>query len=471
MKRTSLLFSLFALLVCAVHGQEIVLKKGAIIENLSVQDSIQDTFSLYLPTNFTTEFKWPLLLVFDLDGKEKQALSMFLKAAEEEGYVLAAPKIPDSVSLSKNMISTSNVIKRILNLIPIQEQGIYSAGASSAARFANLVPVFVPRVKGTISIGTSIANTELFNSKQPFHFIGLVTKNNYSYTSMMAVEKILDRLRFPNHILLHDEKGDWPDQSYLKKSLQLFKLVSMGKKWIPKDSIYVENAFQEDVVKVTRLKNSGRLLLAEQYLAEMMSMYGAHKNLDSLRSVLKDLRRNKSYRSMKRAENAALLKESLLKEDYQYYMEEDIFSHNFNNLGWWNYQKGELDQFVSGANPRTKEMGNRLLGFVNALAEDNINYVLSEDIIDEDALAFLYMLKTILEPNNFDFYLKIISLSSKNEDFGTALFYLEEAFKAGFKDADTLYNLEDTALFKITPEFNKMVSKYLKDARYKVNEE
>ena len=130
----------------------------------------------------------------------------------------------------------------------------------------------------------------------------------------------------------------------------------------------------------------------------------------------------------------------------------------------------ELDKFLEGTNPYEKQMGNRLKGYVNALAEDNIDIVQSEDLIDEDALAFLYMLKTVLEPENFDFYLKVVSLSAKNEDFGTALFYLEEALKKGFKDTDKLHSLEHTALLRIDPKFNEMVSKYLKDARYQVKE-
>jgi hypothetical protein len=169
---------------------------------------------------------------------------------------------------------------------------------------------------------------------------------------------------------------------------------------------------------------------------------------------------------MNRAENAVFLKESILKEDFQYYMEEDFYTHNFNNLGWWTYQMGELQKYINSAKSLEQQMGHRLLGFVNALAEDNIDLVLSEAVLDEDALAFLYMLKTILEPDNFEYYLNTISLSAKNEDFGTSLFYLEEVLKKGFKDKEKLYGLEGTALLRITPEFNELVAKYLDDARY-----
>ncbi len=472
MKKKYAILFLSAVFLQSALAQQLVLKKGTILEALPVNDSVAtDTYSLYLPTNFTTDKKWPLLLIFDLNGKEKQALSMFVQAAEAEGYILAAPQILDSVSLSNSMIKTSKVVQRVANILPIHRSRIYTAGASSGARFANLVPVFIKDVKGVISIGASIANTDLLSVKRPFHFVGMTNKNNYNFTEMLAIKKVLDRFRFPNQVLIYEEQTDWPNLDYLKKALQLFTLSSMGKRVIAKDSVYVENAFQEDIAKVNQLKNTRKLLQAEQYMSEMMATYGVHKNLDSLRAVQRDLRRDKIFRGMKRAENAAFFKETLLKEDYQYYIEEDVVTHNFNNLGWWNYQKSEIDKFISGSNRYEKEMGNRLLGYINALAEDNIDIVNSESLIDEDALALLYMLKTILEPQNFEFYLKTISLSAKNEDFGTALFYLEEALKNGFKDMDTLYKLENTALLRITPKFNKLVSKYLKDARYDIIEE
>jgi hypothetical protein len=471
MKKKQLLFLLSLVCLTSASAQQMVLKKGEIMDSIPVQDSIPSSYSLYLPRDFTTEKKWPLLLVFDMEGKERQAISIFVGPAEKEGYILAAPKVKDTVSLTNNMIVTNNVLEEIVNLLPIQNGRIYTAGASAGGRFAGLVPIFIRGVNGAISMGASLTNTDLLNVRRPFHFIGMVSKNDYNYTTMLDDEKILDRYKFPNQVLLHDAKSAWPEVAYLQKGLQLFTLAAMGRNLIPKDSLYVENAYDEDVAKVNLLKNSGQLIWAEQYMGEMMSMYGAHKNLDSLREVQKELRRDKQFRAMRRAENAAISKEILLKENYQYDMEEDMFAHNFKNLGWWNYQMTELDKFINGSNIHEQEMGHRLIGFLNALAEDNIELVRSGQVIDEDALAFLYMLKTILEPENFEFYLKTISLSAKNEDFGTALFYLEEAFKNGFKDKDKLYSLEDTALLRITPEFNKMVEKYLKDARYDIIEQ
>jgi len=468
MKKICLLTILTIFCAIPVSSQQLVLQKGEIIENLPVNDSTENTYSVYIPKTFSMDERWPLLVVIDTEGNEKKALSMFTMAAEKEGYVLAAPKLIDSISLTKNMVLAGQTIQSVTSLLPIHSDRIYAAGQEDGGQFASLVPVLINGVRGAMSIGASLANSELINVKKPFHFVGVVSKENFNYPFMLTDAKLLDRYKFPNQVLLYDGSGEWPGVSYLEKGMQLFTLDAMGRKWITQDTSYIEKVYQADLEKVNQLKDIGDLLWAEQYMTEMTSIYGAFKNMDSLRSVQRDLRRDKDYKTLKRAENAAFLKESMLKEDYQYYMEEDVYTYNFNNLGWWNHQMGEIDKFISGSKPFEKQMGHRLKGFVNALAEDNINIIASEEVVDEDALAFLYMLKTILEPDNFEYYFKTISLSAKNDDFGTSLFYLEELLKKGFKDREKLYSLEDTALLRITMEFNALVSKYLDDARYEI---
>lgn len=132
---------------------------------------------------------------------------------------------------------------------------------------------------------------------------------------------------------------------------------------------------------------------------------------------------------------------------------------------------GEIKKYIASPDPLEKEMGMRLLGFLNALIEDNINLELAQNPVNDEALSFLWMVKTITAPKEFSNYLNIISDSAKYEDFGTALFYLEELLKNGYENKSELYILEHTALLRITPEFNEIIDKYLKDARYDLIEE
>jgi hypothetical protein len=206
-------------------------------------------------------------------------------------------------------------------------------------------------------------------------------------------------------------------------------------------------------------------------LDEVIAVYRVLKDSDSLKRIKRELNKNKLFKTMTRNENNTLMKESFIKEDYVYYLEEDLATYNYNNLGWWIYQMGELKKYDNSKIEAEREMGKRLLGYVNALIEDNIDIVNSGNQVDQEVLSLLWMLKTITDPTDQSYYLKIISKSAKMEDYGTSLFYLEELLKKGYTDKAELYSLENTALLRITPEFNDIVAKYLKDARYETIEE
>lgn len=84
-------------------SQEMTLRKGAVIDNLTVSDTLTSTFALYLPTTFSSENPTPIVFVVDPQQRGKQALSLFLEAAEKYNFAIAAP----------NSISADTTLKRI----------------------------------------------------------------------------------------------------------------------------------------------------------------------------------------------------------------------------------------------------------------------------------------------------------------------------------------------------------------------
>jgi hypothetical protein len=464
------LFCFFSFSV-AVNCQSLAIKKGIVVDSLKVRDSLPETFALYLPKDFELKGKWPLVAIFDMKGQGKKELSKFIGIAERYGYVMVASNaIHDSLSLSENMLRTKGMMEHLLNLLPLNKSRIYTAGFENGGRFANLAPIFLKDIQGTLSINAAIANIELLNDKNPFQFIGVSDKTNFNYPILLKDEKILNGLRFPNSIIVSDSSAE-DIRNRMSQAFSYFELLAMSRGNSTKDTVLIGELYAEDMERIDALLADNKYLEANRAMAETMNAFRALRSTDDLKERKKEVKRSKNFRAQKREEEAAIFKEALLREDFAYYLEEDVLTYNFNNLGWWNYQKGQLDKYIKGSSIVERQMGHRLNGYVNALIEDNIDLVTNQKVIDEEALVFLYMLKTITAPNNFDYYFKVASIASKNEDYGTALFYLEEAMKNGFKSKEDLYAIPHTALLRITPEFNALVKKYFNDARYKITNE
>ena len=462
----------FVLISSVGYSQELRLLRGAITENLVVNDTVNETYSLYLPSNFEVKRPWPVAFVMDLKGKGKAAVSILINAAEQEGYVLASSNnLSDTLAISENVLIANRMFNAVFNTIPTAKNRTYTAGFDSGAMFASILPTFIREIKGVISIGASVGNVEILNTKQPFQFIGLVNRSDYNFTSMYNTKQVLNKLKFPNELLVFDGARNLPEKETIAKAFRMLTLTSMAKGYLERNDSLIKSSYNEFLVDVNNSVSNQKPLLATYQMSDMEKIFYPLMKLDSLKSSKKVLKRSTSFRQANRSQNSYFLKESFTKEDYSYYLEEDIISYNYANLGWWNFQMEELNKLDKSSNLFERQMSSRLRGYINALVSDNIDFIAADEKVDWEALNLLYMIKTITAPLEHEGYLNVISASSKMEDYGTALFYLEELLKTGYSDKQELYAIEHTSLFKIMPEFNEMIEKYLKGARYDVIEQ
>jgi len=462
----------FVLISLVSYSQELRLLKGSITKNLIVNDTINETYSLYLPSNFDVDRAWPVAFVTDLKGRGDAALSLLISTAEQEGYVLASPNnLNDSLAISENVLIANRVLNSVFNTIPTAKYRIYTIGFDEGAMFASILPAFISELKGVISIGAEIGSFEVLNPKKPFQFIGIVNRADFNFSSMYESKFHLNKLKFPNELLVFDGDRNLPEKETIAKAFRMLTLTGMAKGYLQRNDSLIKASYNEFLVDVNTNVSNQKPLLATYQMLDMEKIFYPLMELDSLKASQKVLRRSTSYRQANRSQNSYFLKESFTKEDYGYYLEEDIISYNYANLGWWNYQMDELNKLDKSTNLFERQMSSRLRGYINALVSDNIDFIAADEKVDWEALNLLNMIKTITAPTEHEGYLNVISASSKMEDYGTALFYLEELLKTGYSDKEKLYSIEHTSLFKIMPEFNEMIEKYLKDARYDVIEQ
>lgn len=463
----------FFIISSTVFSQELRLLKGAISDNLVVNDTVNETFSIYLPSNFELSKPWPIVFVFNMKGNAKASISMLLNAAENEGYVLAGSNnLNDTLSITQNVLIANRMFNAVVNSIPVAKNRTYAAGFGNGARFASILPTFVKEIKGVISIGAAIGNVDILNVKEPFQYIGIVNRSDYNFTEMLQVRTMLDKMKFPNQLFVYDGLKTLPENETIAKAMRMFTLSAMAKNNIAKNTKVIDDSFGELMVEANSLMTSEKPILAMYLLADVQRVFNPLIGVeDSLKNTIKSLKRSPNYKKAKRVQDSYFLKENFVKDDYSYYLEEDIVSYNYANIGWWNYQMEELSKLEKSNIFFEQQMAMRLRGYINALLADNIDFISIDKVVDLEALNLLYMIKTITAPSEFEPYLKIISASAKMEDYGTALFYLEELLKNGYTNKTGLYALEHTALFRITPEFNELVEKYLDEARYDIIEQ
>jgi hypothetical protein len=467
MKKLLVFFVVLCGLGPGLHSQDLVLRRGVVLDSLPVQDSLASKLRLYLPDGFDPSKTWPLLFVCNDAGESLQAMRYLKKAADANGYVVAASReLHDTVSLASKVLKISNSLVTLMDMLPLDPDRVYTAGYRDGGELALIHPALVPAVRGGLVIASGIPEIALSPESKKFHIVGIMGKGDFRFHDLWHDEGILDQLRFPNHMIFHSGNGGWPTREELDLGLQTLTLLAIRDKRTFGDSVAIARTYQAFTHYVQGLEEQGEYLLAHGQLQGAQELFKGIAETGPFREREKAIRRESGYKEKQREWQAAIQKENDLRHDYFYYLEQDVAAFNLNNLGWWRYQADQINGMKGSAEPEERLLGHRLEGYLNALVDDNIRMVAKAEQPDEDALIFLYMLKTVTAPLDFGNYLQVVSLTAKYGDFGTANFYLEELLRKGYQDAQRLYSLPNTALLRITPEYNQLIEKYLRAARY-----
>jgi len=200
------LFFCFAL--CATAQKELRLKKGVVIDDIPIQlnKATSETYSLYLPKKYDASKKWPIVFVVDENGNGSEAIGFYKRAAEEQGYILAASnELKDTLATSQNIVAFTKAYNEVVSILSIDINRIYTSGFARGGSLASVIPVFLKKINGVISFGAPIRNYEfLSNRVKPYYFIGVVGNKDYNYVKMSRFKKRLSLKKIPNELLVFD---------------------------------------------------------------------------------------------------------------------------------------------------------------------------------------------------------------------------------------------------------------------------
>ncbi len=458
-------FLILFLLGLQVTAQEYSVKKGVVVDSLKVSDSLSESYALYLPTSFNSTRKWPVLFVFDPEGRGKSAAQLFKNIAEEQSYlIVSSNNISDENELVKNVETAARLMATVSRMLPIDLQQVSTAGALEGAKVASSMPLMFSNIFGVVAAGNQYMNLDLLDRKNDFAFIGIVGDEQFTATGMNLTAAALHDQKHLTAVYTYAGASDWPKPDLMASAVGSLTLKAIKNELRPLDIQLVNQLYGEDISRANKMISAGEMLQAMYLLELMEEKYDGLKDIAEVRQKQDQMKRSGTFLKQKREEDEIMKKEDRLKTDLLYYFQEDVETANFENLGWWNFQKMKLDTLAQKGGAEAK-MAKRVEGFVKEIAETTRREFLNKkpDLQNE---MLVNMILTIFDPHNYNAYKRIITLSSEDNDYETALFYFEEMLKNGYRDKEGVYNIDGTLGLRMTPDFNWLVKKYIGESRY-----
>lgn len=447
-------------------GQELILKKGVVIDSLAVNDSIAETYALYLPRDFSTQSSWPVIFIFDPHGRGKRALQLFQNSAEEQGYIIAASNnISSNESLLNNVRTATRFMDKIFILFKIKDKEIYTAGLGEGARVASVLPTVYPIITGVLLVGDIWINADYVEKKRNFNLVAMAGYRDHRFSLVNETAMILGKAGVSSQVYNYDGGDEWPTADLINIAVGNFTLGAIQSGLRPGDMGLVNTFYNTEMDRVEKSLQLMNYYKSYTYLGDMAQKYSRYGKAQEIKEKMRSLGKERLYKNQLRQYELALEEEAFKREEYLYFFNEDVSSSNFENLGWWNQQLKELDKLKETRDPAKIEVAHRLAGMLKSLAF-NTYKTLKEDNAAIDPLVFTAILQTIFDKENPVGYFNIISLTAQDGDYYTALLYLEDLLKTGYNDMESLYDIPGTLDLRLSPEYNDLIRKYLGNSKY-----
>lgn len=427
----------------AAAPEEVKLAAGTINENIKCGNAEGETYDIYLPSSFSKDKEWPLIIAFDPQGDGGLPLENYKSLAEKYGFVMIGS------NYSKNGMQMDSVQKHYSQLLDdvskkvnINKERFYLMGFSGGAKVATYIGLDDNDVDGVIACG---AATKFQKPEKPFIYAALAGKGDFNAPGMFFSYDIMQQMGLPYTFHYFDGKHEWPPKEAMENTFKWLELEAIKKGLLAKDDQKVNTWLRESEQELGKAGSENPIEFETAY-RNLIFMYEGLTDVSSYKDALK--RMEESGRLKKAHEE---FKQRLGDEE----MQRSAYVKALNNqdISWWKKEIAKLKK-TAGNKDKSGYQAQRVLGYLGLVV-----YMQATPTINagknKTARHFVNIYLELEPENSEAHYLNAILLAREN-DLNQAMSELQKAVELGFNDWDRLNNEKDFTSLKAKKEFKEL---------------
>ena len=258
MKKFACSILLASLAAATVSAQGVPL--GQIVDDVACADNPAQHYALYLPSNFTPDRAWPVILLFDAGGRGRRGVERYQAGAERYGYIVAGSNNsrngPWKASLDAARAMAADVAARF----PIDSRRIYTAGMSGGARVAMMVALHPELIaaRDRAPVAGVFASSAGFppgesRASVPFPVFATAGTDDFNYLEVRALERTLTS---PRRVLIFEGGHTWLPMEAAAEGIEWMELQAMASGARPRNQSLVDDLFARRLARAEALKNN-----------------------------------------------------------------------------------------------------------------------------------------------------------------------------------------------------------------------
>lgn len=212
---------------------------GRLLDKVACQADPAQQYALYVPSNYTPERKWPIILCFDPGARGQVPVERLQPAAEKYGYIVAGSLNSRNGPWAANAAAIRAVVRDVESHLSIDVRRLYSAGLSGGARVATQLALG-GLAKGVIACSAGFPTSDDgLPGKVPFVFFGTAGLEDFNHGELWRLDAELESRKATHRIVFFNGGHEWASVGLLTDAVEWFELQAMKSGTAVRNDLFV----------------------------------------------------------------------------------------------------------------------------------------------------------------------------------------------------------------------------------------
>jgi len=362
-----------------IEGQP---QPGHAIDSIFCSHKPDQSYALYLPTNYNPSQKWPAIFVFEPAARGLLALKKYIAAAEEIGYIVLASNNSKNGSWDLVFEAADAMFVDAFEKYSLDVDRVYTSGFSGGSRSASAIAALTGKIDGIIACGAGFSINDQYQLKKgsDVYYAAIVGDQDMNFLEHKRLREQLNLDGIANTLIVFNGGHRWPDSKHILEALYWIELQRHKNNQIVSNKFHPDSLYHMIKGRADSLVHSGDFLTAVETYEQLHSDFTGTHTAKGITSEIENLRSKKEYKKQSRKADRIYERETAFREKMSEAFTELYFTQlkndSMKDMAWW---RAQIKGFKSKAESKdllVSNMGKRMLNMIWArAAESSFNYI------------------------------------------------------------------------------------------------
>jgi len=283
--------------------------KGKVVERIEALNDSSQSYALYLPSNYTPDRKWPILLAFDPGARGRVPVERFKEAAEKYGWIVLGSNNSHNGPMKLVVDAWNAMLADSHQRFAIDDERTYATGFSGGARAAITVAVGCKCLAGVMANGAGFPPDLAPSPQMHFVFFGAAGVDDFNYPELKSLQGPLTKAGISNRVQTFEGRHEWPPVSVATTAVEWMELhaIKAGKR--PRNDGFINAMWQQRVNEARTIEESKKYNEAYQLYVDLAESFKGLRDVAEIETKVNQLAESREVKAAIREEQGQIRKQ------------------------------------------------------------------------------------------------------------------------------------------------------------------